>query len=44
METRLRTIPLDSVDAYNSLYGLETHNPFVAVIDLKKPKIRSTTS
>lgn len=36
METRLRTIPLDSVDAYNSLYGLETHNPFVAVIDLKK--------
>lgn len=38
METRPRTIPLDSVDAYNRLYGLETLHPLVAVIDLKKAK------
>lgn len=38
METRPRTIPLDSVEAYNHLYGLETLHPSVAVIDLKKAK------
>lgn len=38
METRPRTIPLDSVEAYNHLYGLETLHPLVAVIDLKKAK------
>lgn len=36
METRPRTISLDSVEAYNRLYGLETLHPLVAVIDLKK--------
>jgi len=30
------TIDLDSIDAYNRLYGLTTHHPLVAVIDLKK--------
>ena len=29
-------IQLDSVDAYNKLYGLETLHPLVAVIDLTK--------
>ena len=38
METRLRTISLDSVEAYNRLYGLETLHPLVAVIDLKKAR------
>lgn len=38
METRPRTIPLYSVEAYNHLYGLETLHPSVAVIDLKKAK------
>lgn len=38
METRPRTIPLDSVDAYNRLYGLETLHPLVAVIDLNDAK------
>lgn len=38
METRPRTIPLDSIEAYNHLYGLETRHPLVAVIDLKKAK------
>ena len=27
---------LDSVDQYNKLYGLETLNPLVSVIDLNK--------
>lgn len=35
MEQKPRTITLDSVDAYNRLYGLETRHPLVAVIDLK---------
>lgn len=30
------TIKLDSIDAYNRIYGLTTYHPFVAVIDLKK--------
>lgn len=38
METRPRTIPLDSIEAYNHLYGLETLHPLVAVIDLKEAK------
>ncbi len=38
METRPRTITLDSVDVYNRLYGLETLHPLVAVIDLKNAK------
>lgn len=38
METRPQTIQLDSIEAYNHLYGLETHHPLVAVIDLKKAK------
>lgn len=38
METRPRIIPLDSVDAYNRLYGLETLHPLVAVIDLNNAK------
>jgi AraC-like DNA-binding protein len=34
-----KTIKLDSIDAYNKLYGLETHHPLVTVIDLKQAKI-----
>lgn len=30
------TINLNSIDAYNKLYGLTTHHPLVTVIDLKK--------
>ena len=30
------TIKLDSIDAYNKLYGLTTLHPLVTVIDLKK--------
>jgi len=30
------TIKLDSIDAYNRLYGLTTYHPLVTVIDLKK--------
>ena len=30
------TIKLDSIDAYNRLYGLATYHPLVTVIDLKK--------
>lgn len=33
-----RKINLDSIDAYNRLYGLVTHHPLVTVIDLKKAK------
>lgn len=29
------TINLDSIDAYNKLYGLPTHHPLVTVVDLK---------
>ena len=31
-----KILNLDSVDQYNSLYGLETLNPLVSVIDLNK--------
>lgn len=31
-----QTINLDSIDAYNKLYGLPTHHPLVSVVDLKK--------
>lgn len=31
-----KTIILDSIDSYNKLYGLPTHHPLVAVIDLKQ--------
>ena len=32
-----KILNLDSVDLYNKLYGLETLNPLVSVIDLNKP-------
>ena len=32
-----KTINLDSIDAYNKLYGLTTRHPLVTVIDLKMP-------
>ena len=35
MET-IGTINLDTIDAYNKLYGLTTFHPLVTVIDLKK--------
>lgn len=31
-----RTVILDSIDAYNKLYGLPTYHPLVSVIDLKQ--------
>jgi AraC-like DNA-binding protein len=34
-----KTIKLDSIDAYNKLYGLETHHPLVTVVDLKQAKL-----
>ncbi len=34
-----RKVILDSIDAYNKLYGLTTHHPLVTVIDLKKARI-----
>lgn len=34
-----RKIDLDSIDAYNKLYGLTTHHPLVTVIDLKEATI-----
>ncbi|MDE6574249.1 MAG: helix-turn-helix domain-containing protein, partial [Muribaculaceae bacterium] len=30
------TVKLDTIDAYNKLFGLETRHPLVSVIDLKK--------
>jgi len=33
-----RTVTLDSIDAYNKLYGLATYHPLVSVIDLKEAK------
>lgn len=33
-----RRIKLDSIDAYNKLYGLKTYHPLVAVVDLKEAK------
>lgn len=37
-----KILNLDSVDQYNSLYGLETLNPLVSVIDLNKATGRWT--
>jgi len=31
-----RIVNLDSIDAYNKLYGLSAHHPLVSVVDLKK--------
>ena len=31
-----KVINLDSIDAYNKIYGLTTRHPLVTVIDLKK--------
>ncbi len=39
-----RTINLDSVDAYNKLYGLETLHPLVTVVDLKQAKHHTTSA
>ncbi len=36
MENDLTTVKLDSIDAYNKLYGLETKHPLVTVINLKQ--------
>lgn len=36
MKQNLKLIKLDSIDAYNKLFGLETHHPLVSVIDLRK--------
>lgn len=32
----LTKVRIDSIDAYNKLYGLTTHHPLVTVVDLKK--------
>lgn len=32
----METINLDSIDAYNKLYGLTTYHPLVSVVDLKE--------
>lgn len=32
----METVNLNSIDAYNKLYGLTTHHPLVTVIDLKE--------
>lgn len=36
MKTNLDTVNLDTIDAYNKLFGLKTFHPLVTVIDLKK--------
>lgn len=36
MKTDTTTVTLDSIDAYNKLFGLTTLHPLVSVIDLKK--------
>ncbi len=36
MAKEKETVNLDSVDAYNKLYGMKTSHPLVTVIDLKK--------
>lgn len=36
MKQNLKLIKLDSIDAYNKLFGLETQHPLVSVIDLRK--------
>lgn len=35
MKKKLPTVRIDSIDAYNKLYGLETRHPLVTVLDLK---------
>lgn len=35
MEYNMENIKLDSIDAYNKLYGLETRHPLVSVINLR---------
>ena len=32
----MKLVKLDSIDAYNKLYGLETRHPLVTVLDLKE--------
>jgi AraC-like DNA-binding protein len=34
-----KTIKLDSIDAYNKMYGMETHHPLVTVVDLNQAKL-----
>ncbi len=34
----MKTITIDSIDAYNNLYGLQTLHPLVTVADLTKAK------
>lgn len=34
----MEIIQLQSIDAYNELYGLSTKHPMVAVVDLKKAR------
>lgn len=34
----METIRLDSIDAYNKVYGLPTYHPLVTVVDLKEAK------
>lgn len=36
MDNNLTTVKLDSIDAYNKLYGLETLHPLVTVINLNR--------
>lgn len=38
MKSGDKIIPIDSIEAYNRLYGLDTHHPLVAVIDLNNAK------
>lgn len=33
---KMETINLDTIDAYNKLFGLTTYHPLVTVVDLKK--------
>ncbi|MDE5644376.1 MAG: AraC family transcriptional regulator, partial [Muribaculaceae bacterium] len=36
MKPNFPTVRLDSIDAYNKLYGLETRHPLLTVLDLKE--------
>jgi AraC-like DNA-binding protein len=33
-----KTIKLNSIDAYNKMYGMETYHPLITVVDLKQAK------
>jgi AraC-like DNA-binding protein len=33
-----KTIKLNSIDAYNKMYGIETYHPLITVVDLKQAK------